>query len=250
MTDPAAKTTALFEFLKSNREIPQSVQLGYRQATLLPFESTADKAFALLHGCYYTQSSVRMNIAKNFFRDLAAKPSALSSFSSFCRHLDADAKYESLHQNLAGNKNGWGPKTAALFLKNVFQIHHSPGLPISSLKFWNDTPNLTHPDRLYLPVDAVITKVFEYLQLPGKPFEAINAYLQQKYQPKDLEIWDDLWFWGFITQEGSGAERKNVTFNEGKYWSILHAPKDMENQDKIKKLCIKFYEILNSELVV
>jgi hypothetical protein len=240
-------TTTLFEFLRKNREIPQRVQLGYRQATLLPFESDEDKAFALLHDCYYTQSSVRLNIAKEFFSKLASEPSSLSSFESFCQYLKADAKYESMHQKLSNSNCGWGPKTSALFFKNVFQIHHCPG-PLSKLKFWHDTPDLIPPDRLYLPVDAVITKVFEYLQLPGKPFDAINAYLQrQQYQIKDLEIWDDLWFWGFITQEGSGADRKIVEFNEGKYWSILHAPKDSTSLQIIRKLCMDFYKILQSE---
>ena len=75
---------------------------------------------------------------------------------------------------------------------------------------------------------------------------------------EDIEIWDDLWFWGFITQQNVKVESKKqnekteskrviVDFNEGKYWSILETPKDKKTVAKIRIKCLNFLNLLGAK---
>ena len=59
-------------------------------------------------------------------------------------------------------------------------------------------------------------------------FDKINRILSKNYTGDEIEVWDDLWFWGFITQKGSDSNR-SFEWNEDKYWSLLHTPKDKQS---------------------
>lgn len=111
--------------------------------------------------------------------------------------------------------------------------------------FWQDAPiTLATNDELYLPVDAVIYFIFEQL---GKPcshtFGGINKYIKTNLPTSDFEVWDVLWFWGFITQKGGGKTRI-LEFNEAKYWNLLHTPKDAKTITEIKLLAKEFIGLL------
>ena len=58
-----------------------------------------------------------------------------------------------------------------------------------------------------------------------------------------MEVWDDLWFWGFITQNGSGDQREFV-WNENKYWAIKETDKSFEMVMEIKAKAIEFLDIM------
>jgi hypothetical protein len=60
---------------------------------------------------------------------------------------------------------------------------------------------------------------------------------------KQMEIWDDLWFWGFITQNGSGDQREFV-WNENKYWVIKESDKSLEMVMEIKRKATEFLDII------
>ena len=62
----------------------------------------------------------------------------------------------------------------------------------------------------------------------------------------NFEVWDDLWFWGFITQKVSGGNR-TMEFNTAKYWNILDAPKDKETIATTKQLANQFIRLVNYE---
>ena len=56
-------------------------------------------------------------------------------------------------------------------------------------------------------------------------------------------IWDDLWFWGFITQRSAPKSHgggRTVGWNEGKYWSIPHAPRQPDDIAEIMRLSREF----------
>ena len=59
-----------------------------------------------------------------------------------------------------------------------------------------------------------------------------------------MEVWDDLWFWGFINQRGSGLTREFV-WNESKYWALLETEKNNAVIEEVKLKSLQFLSILN-----
>jgi hypothetical protein len=60
-------------------------------------------------------------------------------------------------------------------------------------------------------------------------------------------IWDELWFWGFITQQNQKnlksqkMERKNIKLNVNKFLCLPYVEKDIE---KIKPLANEFFGMI------
>jgi hypothetical protein len=82
--------------------------------------------------------------------------------------------------------------------------------------------------------------------LPGvevRGFDCINDVIKNNYRGLDILLWDDLWFWGFITQVG-GAERR-IEWNEAKYWCLWATPKDEDSVAEIRRAAHDFVDILN-----
>src|SRR5690606_8375511 len=101
------------------------------------------------------------------------------------------------------------------------------------LKIWDDAPTeIKDNDSFYLPVDAVIISIFNSLENKNWDFKNINKKLKE-YDGNDIEIWDDLWFWGFITQKGTGNVRK-MEWNLNKYWTLRESDKNPFMIEKIK----------------
>lgn len=234
--------TTLYDFLKKNREFPIFVQRMHREINLIPFNKTEDKAYSLMHNTYYTQSVAKMDNAIKFFQPLLKHKRNLSSFKGFCDFLGCNvASYQSVFQKLTNDDgNGWGKKTTALLLKNIHNIHYYPEL--SHLKFWGDVPKNEGDDELYIPVDAVIKDIMVKIDENLNNFKKINNALKPFGR---ADVWDDLWFWGFITQKSNSLDNNRMWgFNDGKYWSDLVFPKDDESIKDIKNRCEVFIGIL------
>lgn len=103
---------------------------------------------------------------------------------------------------------------------------------------------ISENDDFYLPVDAVITAIFKKLDTSiNWNFDKINEMLKENYSKQEIEVWDDLWFWGFITQKGSGVIR-DFDWNINKYWVIKETDKNPVIIEEIKKKAKEFIEIL------
>ena len=148
--------------------------------------------------------------------------------------------FESIYHGMK-NQNGWGKKTAALFSKSLFHIHN--GQYSDKLKIWDDVPSgISVNEKFYLPVDSVITAIFNEIDKSKSwDFKSINKLIKGNYKGYEIEIWDDLWFWGFITQYGSGDNRI-LAWNENKYWALKDTDK---NPNSIKIINEKAIEFLN-----
>ena len=99
--------------------------------------------------------------------------------------------------------------------------------------------------------DAVGNAKDMRIQTPlSNTFRGINNYLKKEcgYGSEDMLIWDDLWFWGFITQRSSAniSSKRVHDWNEEKYWSIFTAPQDRKSIGKIKLLAKTFLRITKS----
>ncbi|OXB21476.1 hypothetical protein B0A80_16910 [Flavobacterium tructae] len=140
-------------------------------------------------------------------------------------------------------QKGWGEKTAALFCKSIFHLHN--GNYSKEIKIWDDVPSIiARKDIFYLPVDAVIIAIFNKLEpLVKWNFTNINKYLRYHYNSSDIEIWDDLWFWGFITQNGS--QNRIFEWNENKYWVLKESDKSQIIIDEIKTKSNEFLSLIN-----
>jgi hypothetical protein len=189
-----------------------------------------------------TQTRPKIDHLVDFYRHLHENIESTKSFSSFVNLLTGKHSllFNDLYHGLRQQK-GWGEKTAALFTKAVYQVHDSYG---KEFEFWSDTPRkISRNDQIWLPVDAVIIHVFKELGMTSPSFKKINELLKQHYSGDDLEVWDDLWFWGFITQRGSGDSRL-VEWNENKYWSLTHTIKDPTIVSRIKEKSGDFIDLL------
>lgn len=240
------KLQDIYSFLSENRAYNMPIQIGAYKLAMMSYDNTSDKVYSLLYATLNTQSQVDMDNSASFFKLITENYAKLNSFSGFIEVLGGNAEtprdFKSLHK-LLKSKSSWGDKTAALFVKAIYQTHIGYA---KELRFWEDCPtSIENDDEIYLPVDAVINFIFFQLENPCKNnFKQINAYLKAQIKDSDFEIWDDLWFWGFITQKSSGGKRI-LEFNEAKYWNLLHAPKDNETIQRTKTLAKQFIELLN-----
>lgn len=141
---------------------------------------------------------------------------------------------------------GWGCKTAALLVKCIIFLHRAPPTGFHFLRDF-DSHSIEH-DTLYLPVDTVIEHVF-YMHL-GFPktaagFWKINNHLAAAgYEAEHMLVWDDLWYWGYLTQRTSGKIRK-TEWNAPKFWSMQSFPKAM--LEEVRALSIEFIDVLGKE---
>ncbi|RYH75889.1 hypothetical protein EVU94_02745 [Flavobacteriaceae bacterium 144Ye] len=62
-----------------------------------------------------------------------------------------------------------------------------------------------------------------------------------------MEVWDDLWFWGFINQRGSGLNREFI-WNEAKYWALIETAKDKKSINSIRATSLVFLKLFDNKL--
>lgn len=241
------KLDNIFKFLKANRKYNKEVQTTYCNSVLLPYEKIEDKVIALLHNIVNTQSQPKIDKLLVFFKHITENKSSLKTFEGFLKVLGKQSHTPSNYQTvfkLLKQQMGWGEKTASLFTKSIYHLHNGK-YPIE-LKLWKDAPTTIQAnDKLYLPVDAVILFIFKKAKLTTKQsFSSINNFLSENYQGDKMEIWDDLWFWGFITQKG-GRSKRIQKWNEAKYWALLHTNKNAKAITEINTKAVDFIKLIN-----
>ncbi|VWC97569.1 hypothetical protein BLA39750_02323 [Burkholderia lata] len=59
-------------------------------------------------------------------------------------------------------------------------------------------------------------------------------------------MWDDLWFWGFMTQQGVKGGLRRLGWNESKYWAIAHATKEAKPSKDIEKYALRFLTLVTA----
>ncbi len=240
MTDRIEK---LFKFISNNREYNKALQERYYRSIILPYKDEKEKIISLLYHIANTQSQPKIDKLSEFYKSIITEENSLKSFKEFVLKINPNGKsnFESVYKGML-NQKGWGPKTSALISKSIFHLHN--GHYSEDLKIWNDVPKLIDEnDSFYLPVDAVIIAIFTKLDNSIKwDFDKINKTLEKKYKGQQIEVWDDLWFWGFITQNGSGDNRV-FEWNENKYWVLKESDKEKIKIEEIKNKCHEFLEI-------
>ncbi len=239
----------LFKFLKNNRVYNKELQTRYYKEIINPKKNTFDNLVAQLYNIANTQSQPKIDYLASFYKKIYANKNSVNTFKGFLDVIQPNKKIEYNYEGLfEGMKyqNGWGNKTAALFAKSIFHLHNNE-YP-SELKIWKDAPNkLELNDTFYLPVDAVIIAIFNHINKEIKwDFNKINKVIKKFYSGNDIEVWDDLWFWGFITQKGTGETRK-MEWNINKYWNLRESDKSEKIIDEIKQKAEKFLKILNDK---
>lgn len=200
----------VYEFLQKNKKYNTSLHLAHYKAVLAPYSHANKRAYALLFDILNTQSQLKLDKAHEFFSDLLARKGHLNSFTGFIRFLNGGVKetisFKKLYE-LLRESPGWGDKTSALFVKAVYNIHCSFA---KKYAIWNDVPDcLVTVKDFYLPVDEVIKYIFKYLEVPcSYNFKGINNFLAANFSDCNPIIWDELWFWGYITQESRFVDGK------------------------------------------
>jgi len=235
----------IYTFLKANRRFNKAFQNTYWRHVLSPYSSRKDRAYALLHNVILTQSKPKLDKVKNYLEQIYRDKNALKSFKNFCKYhgLAKDTSYKALFKCMK-SKPGVGPKTSALFIKNIILLHRDT--KSSDLRFWKDVPTISKDDQIYLPVDAVIKDIFPHIKKGLNTFSNINRFIHANNKWKNNLIWDDLWFWGFITQKGSDSPR-TLMFNEAKYWIQPYSKKDKATILQVKKRSLEFIRILKTK---
>lgn len=246
------KLDEILLFLKENKNYNKALQTEYALGTIGSREDSFDKLVALLYDTINTQSQPNIDNVSEFFREVYSNKNQLNTFNGFFKFIVGNSIdeypqtdiYNQLFESLKA-KEGWGPKTSSLFIKNIYNYHHSFDKP--ELKFWNDTPKMKDGDKLYLPVDTVIMEIFNNFLANHKAkwnFGNINKILHGNFINEDVILFDDLWFWGFITQKGSS--KRDFVINMDKYWTIKEADKDAMVLKNIEEQAGKFLTLLNT----
>jgi hypothetical protein len=236
----------IFNFLEQNRRFNIELQKKFYKRIVLSETETENKVVDLLYEVVTNQSKPNIDKIAKFFKFILENTAHLNTFEGFVKRVNPKYPKASFKNLFHGMKNqpSWGNKTAALFTKCIFQLHNE-SFP-TEFKIWDDVPRLVKDDKLFLPVDRVITCIFEKLNfLEHVNFKSINRFLHDEYSNEQIEIWDDLWFWGFITQKGSGKDRI-YSWNENKYWILKDSDKNPNSIEEIKEKSLCFLEILNS----
>lgn len=244
------KLRNVFAFLQEHQQWSIEFQRNEWQSMLGGASSRQERLSALLYRIANTQSKPKLDDLVKFWEMLHKSYTSESkpSIASFCALLNVNTgrPFTDLYTGLLAQK-GWGQKTAALFVKNVISIHKSD---VRSLHFFHDARKLVQRiddnERIYLPVDAVIERIFyQDGAKPHNPFRRINDVLQEmtKRDPLQMLIWDDLWFWGFMTQKASDGGR-SMEWNAPKFWAMRsHSKDDVLEIEKLANQFIKLVQV-------
>lgn len=239
-----SKINKLYKFLKKNHQYNKKLQLCTYKSWVQWQNDVFDKVITVLHGVANTQRQPKMDYLSIFFQDISNNKHCCNSFSDFVTKLHqkpVTASYKNLFLGLM-QQPGWGPKTAALFTKSIYQMHNEGSA--RCLHFWHDVPSyiINGNDELYLPVDSVISEVFSKLGFIKTDFAHINDFLQAFFIAEEVDVIDDLWFWGFVTQKTIGKERI-FGWNPNKYYSLIYTDKAPAKVKQIETLSEQFINI-------
>ena len=243
-------------FLQENKHYNKTLQTRFALNSTGNNKNSFNKLIVLLYDTVNTQSQPKMDLLAPFFKNIYENKDKINSFDSFVQYLNngkfnQKIPYKSLYEGLKSQK-GWGEKTAALFVKNIYNYHYNfqEDKKRKELEIWSDVPKLNEYDTLYLPVDSVIKVIFNTLfpklNRNNKPkdwtFNDINKTFQN-FSNKEIILFDDLWFWGFITQKVEDKKRE-LKWNPDKYWMIKESCKDEDTIQKIKDKAEQFLKLI------
>lgn len=240
---------AIFEFLAKHHQLSLAFQRKEWQVMLGGAGTPYERLCALLHSIVNTQSQPNLDNLAAYWEKLHKEyPSnQRPTLQSFCTFLGVGGKppLTNLFEGLK-EQDGWGDKTAALFVKNVINIHRSNAKHLyifsDAKKFVRD---ISAEEQIYLPVDAVIEHIFFPNEpLTGRRFKPINKILHKFTggDPEQMLVWDDLWFWGFITQQGDRKNRK-IEWNASKFWALRsHVKDDVATMKKLADCFVKLVQ--------
>jgi hypothetical protein len=242
------KLNEIFKFLEANQQWNKGIQRRYDDYHLGCEKTSKGQVIRILHAVSETQAQPRLDRLCEFWKEIFSIPE--DDFLDIRKFVGKISGKELSDENVWGplfsalkEKPGWGQKTSALFVKSCIRIASSGHVG----DFWRSCrvdEEYLKGANLYLPVDAVINRIFECL--PGvevRGFDCINDIIKNNYRGLDILLWDDLWFWGFVTQVG-GAERR-IEWNEAKYWCLWATPKDEGSVAEIRRAAHDFVNILN-----
>lgn len=219
------KLTSIYNFLLNNRQYNKELQEQYYKSMVLCHNNVKDKALSLLYDIANSQIQPKIDKLSKFYQDIYKDTGVLTTFQKFVKKVSnkENGLYRDLYNGLK-DCDGWGPKTSALFVKTVFHLHN--GKYDSELRLWDDAPDsISKHDCIYLPIDTVIIEIFKRIEDKNWTSASINATISECYKGEEIEVWDDLWFWGFITQKIENKRRVFV-WNPNKYWSLRYSNKD------------------------
>ena len=238
------KLQEIFTFLSNNRDYNRHIQFQFFESSFSNRNNKKDKIISLLYFIAETQSQPSINKLAISYKKFHNDSIKYDSFKNFTKTFGCKkSSYKSLFETLNNEYSGFGPKTSALFTRMIYQIHNIKAY--NKYKIWEDVPELTFDDELYLPVDSVIVIIFNKI-FPNHQrrwtFNEINKQLNRLYKNYEIEVWDDLWFWGYISQKGS--VKRDFVWNEEKYWSLKESNKDSKIISEIRNKSIEFLRIL------
>jgi hypothetical protein len=260
------KLKKIFHFLEKNRRYNIEIQGSFFNSVFNNKKSEKEKLISLLYFIAETQSQGKIDKLSESYQIFHNSSLNYDTWSSFCdtlahaipvddsnakKYLKMTEKKKAKHIevlkdntkpfshlfNTIKNYPGFGDKTAALFVKMIYQIHFIDGY--TKYKIWKNVSPLASKDMLYLPVDAVIIEIFKKISPPTDGswnFKRINTKLNELYQGSDIEIWDDLWFWGYITQKVvKNQDDRDFELNKAKYWVMKESNKTEQTINEIFK---------------
>lgn len=239
------KLSQIYIFLKQNKKYNSSLQFNYYQRLLSPHSKKKDKVFTLLYNVANSQKAPKMDMLTELYKKIYETKDATTSMRSFisCMGTNNRGDFSDLYYNLIDQK-GIGPKTAALFCKCIYQIHNNKRF--SRFEFWADSKKRKISNgQIFLPVDRVIISIFNRLDPTiSWDYKKINAIINNKYTSTQIVLWDDLWFWGYLSQNSQNNDTQiKYEWNEAKYWGLPDANKNPRNIEKIKSICEKFIQL-------
>jgi hypothetical protein len=255
----STKLHQLLQFLIENQRFNKLIQTEEIKRHLLSSKSGSDQAKRLLIEAYGSNSLGKLDDSMRFMQVAEKIMSRCGSFKDFCNQLGLDTEYNirDITKTLISefkkeHGSGFGYKKSSLFMRNLALIKRNSNLRKSFQ--WRDIETL-QDNFSYIPVDAVIIEIFKHLRtnqivkIKIIDFENVNKFLSEFHltdHRNDFLIWDDLWFWGFISQKVTKNGRIHM-WNEAKYWTIYHAPKDSRSIKKIKGKVEEFLHIIGKQ---
>ncbi|WP_157755114.1 hypothetical protein [Variovorax boronicumulans] len=226
------QTNIICKFLEANAKWNAEFQRKEFRRYLRPESTHSQRLVSLLQEISLTQQEPNLEKLAEFWKiALKLEDRAPLSLLQLVRFFHRSGKPEGKivakrtpwHRLYSALKKspGWGEKTAALFVRACILIHRDDSPEGKRLHFLADgikqAANFQTGERIHLPVDAVIKEVFGFAELPVMPrsFSKINTYLRDTVRctPDQVLLWDDLWFWGFLTQRVNKGKKKR---KEGK----------------------------------
>jgi hypothetical protein len=243
----------LYAFLEANRKWNRAFQFREYRRHLSDCADAKARITALLHMVAHTQSAPKLGSLAEFWKHLEkANWKSAPSLTELTEFIQQKSRLVTLSKTpwdrlfrALSTVPGWGPKTAALFVKCAIQLHRSKHTELHFLSDPHSARRFAPPDRVYLPVDAVIKRISLEISVVGlgETFDSINDKLHAQYSPDQMLVWDDLWFWGFFTQNSSKSNR-SLGWNEARFWGLLSTSK--KDVKLVEQKCVEFLTLLEA----